>query len=475
MNWAAYPEHRCDAPPDAFDRSFYRKRLLEDATRLFKPGESEVKLLYVAKQPHAISARMVTDLASLDEALAPLEQDQDHGLSNVFVFIKQRHSWDHLKISLELMQRLLAFFDVSPLFLDYLHGFGSRSDTIGDEYVSHRSIESMCGDEGLRTESCYNLRFPEKNDRQTRNPWSMRHSALYMQHHPQKDLDVWIFIQPSTSFECQTTRLISSPDCRNTLIHSAFFYSTGRFWRDYINDLQKELLPMEHKAFYSKVGVAGSHDFSLAFKDYQLLQQLNQELLRAQCIIDGSVDAAACRKELAAQQPGWTNDNMFTDYIAQTQEQRRVLARLQRASDHSLQTLQQILTYRNDETSQRIDGSIARQATALHDLARAAARDSEALASLGRRAQRDSRTVKVLTIVAAMYLPAALVATVFSSNLVQSVSSGEGAATAEHFQLASQFWQFPVVTLLLTVLTLGPVLAWTYFHNDEAVAAKVAP
>lgn len=137
--------------------------------------------------------------------------------------------------------------------------------------------------------------------------------------------------------------------------------------------------------------------------------------------------------------------------------------------------LQQILTYRNDETSQRIDGSIARQATALHDLARAAARDSEALASLGRRAQRDSRTVKVLTIVAAMYLPAALVATVFSSNLVQSVSSGEGAATAEHFQLASQFWQFPVVTLLLTVLTLGPVLAWTYFHNDEAVAAKVAP
>ncbi|KAH8706165.1 hypothetical protein BGZ61DRAFT_531383 [Ilyonectria robusta] len=460
MNWAAYPEHRCNAPPDAFDRSFYRKRLLEDAARLFKPGESEVKLVYVAKQPHAISARMVTDLASLGEALAPLEQEQAHGLSSVFVFIKQRHSWDHLKISLELMQRLLAFFDVSPLFLDYLHGFGSRSDNIGDEYVSHRSVESMCGDEGLRTESCYNLRFPEKNDRQTRNPWSMRHSALYMQRDPQKDLDIWILIQPSTSFECQATRLISSPHCRNTLIHSAFFYSTGRFWRDYINDLQKELLPTEHKAFYSRVGVAGNHDFSLAFKDYQLLQQLNQELLRAQYIIDGSVDAAACRKELAAQQPGWTNDNMFTDYIAQTQEQRR---------------LQQILTYRNDETSQRIDGGIVRQATALHDLARAAARDSEALASLGRRAQRDSRTVKVLTIVAAMYLPAALVATVFSSNLVQSVSLGEGAATAEHFQLASQFWQFPVATLLLTVLTLGPVLAWTHFHNDEVVAAKVAP
>lgn len=64
MNWAAYPEHRCDAPPDAFDRSFYRKRLLEDATRLFKPGESEVKLLYVAKQPQYVSLEVLQHLGS---------------------------------------------------------------------------------------------------------------------------------------------------------------------------------------------------------------------------------------------------------------------------------------------------------------------------------------------------------------------------------------------------------------------------
>ncbi|KAF7553669.1 hypothetical protein G7Z17_g3470 [Cylindrodendrum hubeiense] len=487
MDWKAYPEHRRNAPPDAFDRSFYRNRLLDDAERLFTSGDSDVELFYVAKGPHAITTRSATDLASLDDALAPIMQTEGSGISSVFVFIKQQHSWDHLNISLELMQRLLASFDVSPIFLDYVHCFGHRLDAVGDDYVSHRSVQSP---------------FPERNGRPTGNGWSIRQSGLYMQHDTRRNIDIWILLQPSKSFESQCRNIISSPNFQNALIHSALFYSVGRFWRDYIDDLQKELLPMEHKAFYSKVGVACTHDFSLVFKDYQLLQQLNQELERAEYILDASVDVAvhcgagnveADPDSVMEREPGQprisaisrNKNSILSDYMAQTQGQRRVLARLLGSSQRALQTASSfrsiclgarltsmlkfalILSYRNDEASQRIDGAIAKQTTALHDLLRVAARENEALAIIERRAQWDSRTVKVLTAVAALYLPAAFVATVFSSNLVQEDSSG--------FHLSRQFWLFPAATLLLTVLTLGPVVVWARFNNDvKSVAVNKA-
>jgi uncharacterized membrane protein len=112
---------------------------------------------------------------------------------------------------------------------------------------------------------------------------------------------------------------------------------------------------------------------------------------------------------------------------------------------------------------------------ALEDLTRASAIESEALSELSKRTQQDSRIVKMLTIVASIYLPAALVASVFSSNLVETVDAGTMSSNATHFQLATQFWMYPVFTLALVVVTLVPVGIWIWFSVNRNTVAKVWP
>ena len=88
--------------------------------------------------------------------------------------------------------------------------------------------------------------------------------------------------------------------------------------------------------------------------------------------------------------------------------------------------------------------------------------NANAVSKLTQKAQRDTRSTKVLTLVASLYLPATLVASVFNSNLVgPSGSAGNGESALErHFAAARDFWMFPVFAAALTILTMSPVLLY---------------
>ena len=101
----------------------------------------------------------------------------------------------------------------------------------------------------------------------------------------------------------------------------------------------------------------------------------------------------------------------------------------------------------------------------LSDSVAALGRATEELTELTRNAKKDTQAVKALTTVAALYLPATLVASIFNSNLVQKVSSNGGSSGTKDSKvvLASNFWMFPVFTIILMVLTLGPACAWVRY------------
>ena len=88
--------------------------------------------------------------------------------------------------------------------------------------------------------------------------------------------------------------------------------------------------------------------------------------------------------------------------------------------------------------------------------------NATAVSNLTRKAQRDTRSTKVLTLVASLYLPATLVASVFNSNLVGPSGSAENdkSVLERHFAAARDFWMFPVFAAALTVLTMSPVLLY---------------
>jgi hypothetical protein len=122
----------------------------------------------------------------------------------------------------------------------------------------------------------------------------------------------------------------------------------------------------------------------------------------------------------------------------------------------------EILRYRNDEINRSNNSALLNNGIVLSQLIAASAKQSEALNELTKKTQRDSRAVKILSIVAALYLPASLIASVFSSSLVESVPAGASTSSPPKmsFRLASQFWMFPVFTLVLASCTLAPVVVW---------------
>jgi Mg2+ and Co2+ transporter CorA len=122
----------------------------------------------------------------------------------------------------------------------------------------------------------------------------------------------------------------------------------------------------------------------------------------------------------------------------------------------------EILRYRNDEINRSNNSALLNNGIVLSQLIAASAKQSEALNELTKKTQRDSRAVKILSIVAALYLPASLIASVFSSSLIESVPAGASTSSPPKmsFRLASQFWMFPVFTLVLASCTLAPVVVW---------------
>ncbi|KAG8666896.1 hypothetical protein FPOAC1_011718 [Fusarium poae] len=66
-----------------------------------------------------------------------------------------------------------------------------------------------------------------------------------------------------------------------------------------------------------------------------------------------------------------------------------------------------------------------------------------------RSSQDDSKTIKMLSIIAVLYLPASLVASVFSTGLIQYGESDDRGSV----HLSTSFWLLPVLTLALSFIT----------------------
>jgi cell division protein FtsW (lipid II flippase) len=108
--------------------------------------------------------------------------------------------------------------------------------------------------------------------------------------------------------------------------------------------------------------------------------------------------------------------------------------------------LLKIVEFRNGEILYSTNGAMHHSLTLL-------TRQNVTLTEVSQQGERDSKALRALSIVATLYMPASLVATVFSSSLVESqtLSSQQ---TQTHFVIASQFWIFIVVTLALMIITL---------------------
>jgi Mg2+ and Co2+ transporter CorA len=93
-------------------------------------------------------------------------------------------------------------------------------------------------------------------------------------------------------------------------------------------------------------------------------------------------------------------------------------------------------------------------------MAQLAGEDSSNMLQLTTKAQRDSETLKKITIVTMIYLPASFVAQFLSMGYLK-VNSAKRPAS---LNFASELWIFAILTLVLFAITFG---LWWYFDSTS--------
>lgn len=161
-------------------------------------------------------------------------------VTNTKRILKQNNSWDRILATLSAIQQLLSHFCVFPLFVDYLHVFGYKTDEEFSGYFRSRKHDAFVDLETENVHALHDLNptslcwllfrwpdlllcwlieicciwYPESSGRSEGNPWPVRQIAVYQQYDAVDDCHLWIIIQPSEGFQLQLSKILSPSKTR---------------------------------------------------------------------------------------------------------------------------------------------------------------------------------------------------------------------------------------------------------------------
>ncbi|KAI5806395.1 hypothetical protein DFH27DRAFT_641741 [Peziza echinospora] len=400
------------------DDNWFRSRLNDDSSRLFGSDVLNVQVFSKSFQGEDLDSYSQTFChpAGLEAFL----NDSQKTWNETIVFVPS----------------YIPTYHVFLPFLDFIHAFGQRQ---------------RAGDEHFNT---YHLRYPTDRDVKY---------AIYQQNGPtttaeESNASRWIIVQPSDTFKSRTLQYIDASNEPGIQVKKK---------GDYINSLEQELTVLEEAAVFSSFEERLANDYVVKFQDSQALQRLTKKLLKAKNILLAtSTIIEGYRKHAVRSNSVLSDGDLEVNLPAVELELELLQGRFKNheASINSLielaagvsTLLSQILEHRNEDSLLFSSKQIHATSESSHRTNELISQNSMALRKLSTDSQADTQAMKTLTIIALLYLPASLIASVFSSNLVKT-SEGNG---PEHFVLARQFWVYPVLSAALLIFTVLPIIIW---------------
>ncbi|OJD40786.1 magnesium transport protein transmembrane region [Diplodia corticola] len=331
------------------------------------------------------------------------------------------------------------------------------------------------------SEYCYLLKYVEKNGRaHLSDPWSIRQTAIYHRFVHRSDDHTFIILNSSASSrqrllrtKAETTLLPTWAD-----VHTLAASRASAQWRAYLNELEEKLEFLKSKAHNSDTlnGVEKADSFTfLQYTDVQDLEVLHDKTLRIIHILTTNFDALRSLSfhlnrhspsthpvvDLTIVQDCGRLQVCITEIALQRQRAETIVKRLDAVGQLSLISVRALEALH----------SSGRISTGLMKLAQT---DSNRMLDLSKKAHYDSRSLKTITVLTLVYLPASFASQLLSMGYV-SLNRDKN---PESLQFASEFWIFVVLTVILLVATIG---AWLLLehrrakrraHDDEEVGTS---
>ncbi|RYN56443.1 hypothetical protein AA0114_g2771 [Alternaria tenuissima] len=235
-------------------------------------------------------------------------------------------------------------------------------------------------------------------------------------------------------------------------VHLLLLVGVESSWRLFIAELEGEIEILSDKALYSRVGRVSKTDYQITFVETQQMQRIRQRLFKKQKMLEMTL------KTLRALQRHFNDKTEGNEHNQRMLEELEGLMfryeshcvsieRLLEVADGTVTLLMKILDFRDNE-------NIRLNLSKTRELLIAAEQESLMLSDIAKQTQQDSRSMKIVTFIALVFLPGSLVASVYSSNIVQSDERTYG------FIPGRQLLSFLVITGFLTIATLAVAIIW---------------
>ncbi|KAH7378819.1 hypothetical protein BKA66DRAFT_466691 [Pyrenochaeta sp. MPI-SDFR-AT-0127] len=419
----------CD--PYVFDTSHFENILNENSKRTLVPDEElQIKLIESGARDWIFTN--VSDLNTY------LQTTQFKGTR--IILVPQRFSWDRLTVSENALRSLIHHFNIFPAFIDVLCAFGKLTSETSDSLGGCYSWQS-----GNVSELCYLLKNVEKHGRDgSDEPWSIRQLGLYHQHDSATGSDTFIILNPMMSFQqrlkdarAKTGLLPTWRDIHNL----ALSHSTWQ-WRWYLTFWESKLADLISKAHVSRVEGRRKLEkmpvLTIEYSDFQDVQVIHDRMNASKYILGSNTSICTKAKETLL---GSSNVDLFLEELRL--QSTRVDNLLERARSGS-SLMQDIISFRGLD-------SLKTSSENSNEMARLADIDSKNMVKLTTKSQRDASTLKKVTWLTSIYLPASFVSQFLSMGYI-TVNSKVSPAS---LNFSSEMWIFVVLTVLLLTITFG--------------------
>ncbi|KAF8526173.1 hypothetical protein BDD12DRAFT_985012 [Trichophaea hybrida] len=460
LGWEKYPITLSHTVRWVDDVYYLQEQLEKKSEALFINEPLKIKLEVFTQgveTPHNI-----TTITSLEEFLI-VPDAVAHEQTKIFI-ISQRNSWTRLKISFEMFKMLCHFYQVFPKYIESVFRF-SVNTCRTEEYFSggcYRHVHEGGGPGSEHTnnsaifEISYNLRHFEEHSRNLQDPessdrfekygrqqlqdlWSSRQCSVYQNYSHRNNASIWIFIQVPSRTRYHLERLNSerndSPISDHPMcIHLHVLVSCEKNWGSYIGYLGMNCHQFQSLAYLRR-----------KLEDARSLLKTNLGI--ASTLSDQAEEMQ--RRGVVVAEPNERFQSEVRQYKLRLQcHICNVKKHLAFSEDIRLLVFK-IMDFRNDEL-------LRVNSYSLKDVAKETASENKAMVTIAKQSLSDSRMVKITTVIATIYLPLSLVASFFSTGLVQYSENGEGA----NITMRNATWVFIVICVSLMACTLASVYFW---------------
>lgn len=356
-------------------------------------------------------------------------------------FVRQKHSRAEMKLSKESMSSILAQLQAFPSFVNILSSFRLQTRESTTAIIGSGAFYGLTNADNAAYETAYLLKYVEHNGR-IGDCWSIRQMAFYQHFDTRNNVSQSLLIQTSDQVQKRIFQLVQDGhmvDFPNhwTSFHEVYLGTLSHNWGEYIEWVDTQLSKVDFDYFFTKVDAASPT--RIHFHNLQLLNKGIDIATKMSHALQSNIDILNLLFEEAIRRSTIEGESSAKRY-QQFQEAVRVCITEQTFFKKHVDLLHTFA----DRRSLQLRDAIALQ-------------DSNIMMGMNQVTTQETRTMRTITLIAMIYLPASFTATFMGTGFVHV----ESLAGVMRVSVSKDIYFYLAITIPLMAVTF---LVWGFWE-----------